>query len=272
MRLEHPIFRSPLAADISTHEIATPEQYVSWRDGRELSETMIAWTVQKGSLGSETDIGLVSDCYGFEDSPDAEWISSGVNSKGPGFLALCRQGNRFLWGFAGDPTLMTDSAQQVFLNTLVYMTRFDGQKPLVSKQNRSREWMQVYVGSVAKLKAGKGQEFVEREFSASVRKKHGLDEEKLRAYYVTNEEYLHCEPESRGMRVDEELRSLGISNRKPAFLSLLRMRLHANAEDALALGLADRYLSPEAPRGDAAAIVEWLNSHEVGVPTGGQGS
>src|SRR5688572_29629866 len=131
MRLDHPIFRGPLTPRIELHPIRTADYgYRGWLDGRELPETFDAWQVQVGRLPAEIDWGEVSRSYGFEDSPDCEWISSGVNSKGPTSLALGRQGNWFLWGFAGDPRQMTESAQQVFLNVVVWMDRFDGHGPL----------------------------------------------------------------------------------------------------------------------------------------------
>src|SRR5262245_53006419 len=145
MRLEHPIFQGPLVPALEYVEVDTPENYGHWPDGKDLPKKLKAWKVQSGKLGFEVDYGLVSDPYGFGDSPDAEWISSGVNSKGPNSVALGRHGNLFLWGFAGDPTQMTESARRVFLNTIVYMRSFAGQAPLVKKQAQSREWALVYV-------------------------------------------------------------------------------------------------------------------------------
>jgi hypothetical protein len=66
---------------------------------------MKVWKVQNKSF-PEIDPGLVFDPYGFGDSPDAEAISSGLNSKGPDAVALgssgrCRSGlvsHRIVYG------------------------------------------------------------------------------------------------------------------------------------------------------------------------------
>src|SRR5689334_17065378 len=136
MRLDHPIFHAPLEPTLELHELEPAKHgYRGWLEGRELPATIPAWQVQSGILGREIDYGEVSSPYGFEDSPDCEWISSGVNSKGPTSLALGRQGNWFLWGFAGDPRRMTEGGRQVFLNVLVWMRQFDGKGPLLALQS-----------------------------------------------------------------------------------------------------------------------------------------
>jgi len=48
------------------------------------------WHVQTGKIGEENDYGVVSDGYGFEDSPDCERISDGVNFE-PDALAFVRK-------------------------------------------------------------------------------------------------------------------------------------------------------------------------------------
>src|SRR5688572_10947681 len=144
MRLDHPIFTTPLRANLETRAIAMPEGYRSWEAN--LPATIDAWKVQDGKLGETVDYGLVSSPYGFEDTPDAEWISGGVNSKGPKSMALGRHGNWFLWGFAGDPRQMTESARQVFLNTLVWMKQFDGKAPIQASSVASPTGGNVVVG------------------------------------------------------------------------------------------------------------------------------
>src|ERR1041384_4187944 len=116
MRLDHAIFHAPLQPKLDLGEMPAPANYKDWE--KEIAPKFTTWRVQDGELGKTVDYGMVSNPYGFEDSPDTEYISSGVNSKGPKSLALGRQGNWFLWGFAGDPMQMTDSARQVFLNSI----------------------------------------------------------------------------------------------------------------------------------------------------------
>ena len=89
--LDHPIFRAPLHPEIVLDQTVTPGGYGHWE--RDQPAKLATWKVQDGNVGTTVDYGLVSNPYGFEDSPDVEWISSGINSKGPKSMALGRQGN-----------------------------------------------------------------------------------------------------------------------------------------------------------------------------------
>ncbi|TAH37395.1 MAG: hypothetical protein EYC70_10525 [Planctomycetota bacterium] len=263
MRLQHPIFHSPLEAQVELTEVETPSNYASWPEGAALPAKLPAWRVQNGEVGKEVDYGLVSSPYGFEDTPDAEWISSGVNSKGPTAMALGRQANWFLWGFAGDPTQMTESGRRVFLNTIVYMKQFDGQTPLLKPEGnrdftiRARDWALVYAGFVKELGADAGaQEFLRSRFPAHL-VADGIDAGRIEAYYRENFEMLY--PGENGLLdVDADLKALGVSNRKPEFLDRMAARMQEmGASDPLVMTLADRYLPEEAPR-DPARFAAWL--------------
>ena len=75
MRLEHTIFNKPLNAGVKLE----PHDWEKDFDPRG------TWLVQTGDLGrgKGNDYGIVSDGHGFEDSPDCERISGGINTKGP---------------------------------------------------------------------------------------------------------------------------------------------------------------------------------------------
>ena len=94
------------------------------------------WRVQTEGYTEGTGqlVGIVSRDAGFLDSPDVEWISGGVNTKGPNAVALGRHGNFFHWGFAASPTYLTEEAKLVFVNALHYIARFDGETPVARKQ------------------------------------------------------------------------------------------------------------------------------------------
>lgn len=277
MRLDHPIFHHPLEPTIELTEIDTPGSYRNWPDGRHLGPKMKVWKVHDGKF-PQIDVGLVCDPYGFEDTPDAEWISSGVNSKGPGSVALARVGNFFHWGFFGDPSLMTASARQVFVNTICWMKQFDGQRPLLSaKQAQARDWVLVYVGYVRELgesdstftshsadgtKQQSAQEFLRTLFPAEILAAAGqgegkLDAGKLEKYYLDHFEFL-VKGDS-GIVVDADVRELGVSNRRPEFLTVLAQRLEQDPSDALALRCIERYVRP--PHSEPGAIARWLREN-----------
>jgi hypothetical protein len=163
---------------------------------------------------------------------------------------------------------MTDSAKRAFLNALVYMQRFDGARPLVKKDARSRAWLQQYVAMAGKLDEMKEssrdsyQRSLTRVFPASVIEEHGLDAEALERWRVANVEFMGA-----NFVIDADLASLGVSNRTPAFLDLLEQRLSADPRDDLALRLARRYLPPDSVgvgiEGAAAAALTWVRAHRA---------
>ena len=135
----HEVFQTPLKVNLQFEDHAVPANYRHYPGGDKLGQTIKVWKVQTKKF-PEIDPGLVSDPYGFGDSPDAEVISSGLNSKGPDSVALGRHGNFFLWGFSASPTDMTPEARKCFINAVCYIKKFDGQKPLVRKKASGREW------------------------------------------------------------------------------------------------------------------------------------
>jgi hypothetical protein len=184
----------------------------------------------------EIDPGLVSDPYGFADSPDAEVISGGLNSKGPEAVAVGRHGNFFLWGFSAQPSDMTPEARKCFLNSICYIKKYDGQKPLVAKTSSGRRWALVYAGY---LKIITDENFISRLFPEELRKRFGKDPEKYMQYYQENMEYLHM-PNGR-IVVDEDVKGLGLSNRKVELLERCIGMLEKGEQRELAMRILKRY-------------------------------
>ncbi len=89
---------------------------------------MPMWRVQTEGYrdGNGMITGTVS--YDLTDAPDGEFISGGLNSKGPNSMAIGRQGSYLHWGFAASPTYMTDEAKLVFVNSIHYIRKFSGQR------------------------------------------------------------------------------------------------------------------------------------------------
>lgn len=259
MRLDHPIFNGPLDPGIELTQIDTPQNYRSWPGGKDLADTLTAWRVQNGEFPQDMDVGLVSDSYGFEDSPDAEWISSGVNSKGPTSMALGRHGNLFLWVFSGHPGQMTGTGRRVFLNSVVYMKSFDGQRPLVQRAMMARDWAFVYVGYLEHYaKGGEVPDWLENQFPKAAVQEAGFNQAGLTAWFKRNLEFLR--PTGGGLDVDPLVKELGVSNRRIEFLDALVQRLDRDPHGELARKLLKRYVG-ERFADNPASFHPWLQEN-----------
>jgi len=258
VRLDHPIFQGPLRVDVVLDK---DHPYADAHDDQG------TWLVHTGEFKKGCDVGMVSDGHGFEDSPDCERISGGINSKGPKAIAIGRQANLLHWGFYGAPDRLTDSGKRAFLNAIVYMKRFDGQVPLVQKLGRGRTWFSQYIDAIARMKP---EELKERGpkthagyllglFPAEVTA-GAIDVERLRKWYADHEEYFGPGKDQHSSAIDQDLVSLQLSNRKPAFLDWLVERLGKSPTDELALRLAARYLGSDHGK-DAATAVAWIGQN-----------
>jgi hypothetical protein len=235
----HEILQRPFPVNLQFDEVDTPEDYRDWPGGAELGKKLKVWKVQNKQF-PEIDPGLVSDPYGFDDSPDAEVISSGINSKGPEAVALGRHGNFFLWGFSAQPSDMTESGRNCFLNAICYIKKFDGQSPLVRTTSQGRRWALVYAHY---RKSYGDQDFVKQLFPKSLLDEFGSDGDKYLRYYQENLEYLHRG--ENGFEVDQDVKQLGLSNRKVELLDRCVKMLEQNDQPELAARILKRYTTED---------------------------
>lgn len=260
----HEIFQQPLKANLEWEDRPSPEHYRIWPLGEKIGKTIKVWKVQTKN-NPDIDPGLVSDPYGFDDSPDTEAISSGLCGKGPHSLALARHGNFFLWGFSAQPTDMTSEARKCFVNSICYIKKFDGQRPLLRKNSSSRQWALIYAGYMKNAKDGKigtltVQQYTEWNFPEDVRKRFGTDVEKYLAYYQENLEYLRPTA-TNGVffAVDEDVKSLGLSNRKIELLERCITLLEKGEKVELAQRILKRYTNERFT--DAKEWKDWLEKN-----------
>ncbi|HEY8389053.1 MAG TPA: protein-disulfide reductase DsbD domain-containing protein [Parasegetibacter sp.] len=153
---EHEIFKGPFPVKMTIETRPTPEDafHYEYFLGYKTPETLPMWRVQtKGYITDKNfRIGMVARPWGYEDSPDAESISSGVCQKTLDAVALGRHGNFFHWGFAASPEFMTDEAQTVLANAIVYISKFDGKGVIARKyldRRATREYLKekIYLSS-----------------------------------------------------------------------------------------------------------------------------
>lgn len=135
---DHPIFKGPWKTRLTFNKKPTPEDayhYTYFYD-QPLEDMTEMWTVQK--KGYKTDkgyrVGMVARPWGYTDSPDCEYISSGVCAKTIDAVAIGRHGNFLHWGFSASPADMTEEAKIVFANAVVYISKFADTR-IVRKDN-----------------------------------------------------------------------------------------------------------------------------------------
>lgn len=225
----HSIFQGPRAVAVTFSEAPTPASYRKYWVGRDLPDTLQVWQVDHEDYTTTDGMqpGTVSTGHGFLDSPDAEVVAGGINSKSHNAVALGRHGSLFLWGFASAPSGMTPAGRAAFVNSIAYIKRFDHQPRLIETVARDRGWALEsahFKGDTAQLAA-------------------------LQA----DLEYLRPEDgEGRGFVVDEDCEALGLSNRSLALLDECVRRLEADDDTERATRLLRRYTEQSL---DAAA--EW---------------
>ena len=137
MRLQHPIFKGPYKVNVTLENRPTPESAKEYAPmvGETLPDITPMWKVNsKGYMTHKNfKVGMVSRPWGFEDSPEAEWISGGLSSKSIDAMALGRHGSFFHWGFAAAPMDMTEEAKPLLANAIVYISKFAGQHVIARK-------------------------------------------------------------------------------------------------------------------------------------------
>lgn len=229
----HPIFQGPFPVTPTWHEMPTPAHYKT--TDPTLGPTLRAWRVHRDKLPERSYVGVVADGFGFTDSPDAEWIASGRNSKNARAAALARHGNFFHWGFAAAPPELTDEAQRVFLNTLAYMKQFAGQRPLAIGDARSREWLPAMIAGDQPLA-----QYVKDQLPPSWLATAGDDRAALRALAAAELGFLRRE--GKRWQVDADCQRLGLDNRQPATLRRCAELVAAGGDDArTASAVLERY-------------------------------
>ncbi len=289
MKTSHPIFREPFPVDLKLEEVPTPPEYKQTADGKPVGPMTQAWRVQAPRF-FDADYGLVARGDEFEEAPDAEAISSGINGKNPAMVALGRQGNYFLWGFASPPSEMTPEARKCFLNAVCYIKGFDGRKPVVRKPKgevitRKQVRRSAGFASIAfdpdglrkayayyslytadKYRAIRDMEiqYLRKSFPAEVNERGTADPGAYRAWVEANERWLIPgeSDETSGARaiaVDEDLKALGMDNREVATLDACVALLAGGDRSGRALRVLKRYTGLDLA--NAGAWKGWLDAH-----------
>ena len=290
VKTEHPIFNTPEKVDLTFTTKKTPSNFYHYPNSSTIPKEIPSWRVQGLDFkNSDYQIGMVSRGAGFLDSPDTEYISGGDNTKSMDAVAIGRHGNLFLWGFSASPDYMTDEAQKVFSNAIVYMKNFNGVSLVAKKMNdrikirdsylffKNRDvtqenfnefkskWLKYKKKDFdrkkeleAKIANGEKlnkfqQSFLDKmepiptldswlpkQIGEDMYKKFGADINGYLSYLNTNKEYLIATDND--IIVDEDVKKLGVSNRKIELLENAVSLLDKGGKKAkLGKRVLDRY-------------------------------
>ncbi len=270
MRTDHVIFHEPFPVEFEWEEVDTPSNYSHYPDDEGLTPKIKVWKVHE-DLGTGV-VGLVADGYRFDDSPDAEWISSGLNSKNQHAAAIARQGNWFLWGFQARPDQMTESGRRAFLNSVVYASHFDGKPALHATVSSPRDWAIAYA-SFGRQR-GDARNALLASFDEGVLEHYDANPDGFEAFLRDNLDYLYRRNVERTVTrpdgststferalvyLDDDARTLAIPNHDPRILDRCIADLAGDDADAKAraLRILRRYTDQD-HGDDAAAWGAWL--------------
>jgi hypothetical protein len=153
---------------------------------------------------------------------------------------------------------MTEAGRRLFLNCIHYIRRFEGRAPLVRKRQSDRlaavrmapsgDRLRQLVQKNPKITPG---------IALDVLTRYMNDPNGLAQYFRDNLEWVYC---SKGLRIDDELKSLGIdSNRKVESLQRLIDLLEDAQRGALARQLLGRYTDRSFET--AAQWRQWLDEN-----------
>jgi hypothetical protein len=188
--------------------------------------------------------GVASSAEHFRGAADSEIIAGGINQKGDRGISLVREAHTFYWGFAGTPTQMTDEARKVFVNAIMYIKQFDGEKQTVRRGVFARSSLRQIVRGSGFFRS---QFNLDHYFAPEAVAKCGSDAARYRDYFEPNIDYVYVPAGHSGFRVDEEAKQLGIPNYDVRLLDRCVAMLEANDNPALARTLLERYTGESCP-------------------------
>ncbi len=226
--------------DLEVKPFPTPPYACEWNFLEEVPGTLPAVEIL-----SHPDItpGLVTSDAGFLDSPDTEAIAGGIHMKGPGYIAIGRQGHFLLWGFHGSPGDMTETGRRVFLNAVAYISKFRGAPILALRRVPPRDSLGLTLGFLDTDEPEDRPRLLEREFGSEVPEGARADRANRRAWFLQNRPYFRYEgTEEKGRYViDEDAKAWGVPNSDPSLLERAVSNLQSGTDTERSRRLLARY-------------------------------
>jgi hypothetical protein len=251
---DHRMFRSPVAIDLKRlFAIETPEDF-----REEISTAKIEVLPLARDQADSKQPGWCTYVYEFNEAPELEVLSGGVNHKTPKAGAVWRQGNLLHFGFSPSPKQMSDAGQAMLVDSICYIARFTEDRPIVhtpcvfvqGKRFVDRNVLKRIIDN-PKRELNTMHYYLDKKTAEELADK---DRPSVAAWFSRVRDYLHADDEGK-LVVDAEAQQFGVS---PAGVSFLEKAIKALAEPEQAK-LACRLLSHYAPDGPGvdATAEQW---------------
>ena len=118
------VFKKPFAIKTKYEMKDTPSNYRRYPGGKEMPDQVKVWPVQK--MPERMLSGQVYGPSSLVDAQHVESLVTGFNTgKGPRAVGVGRFDNLLQWGYDGMPGDMTDAGKKLFLNCIVYISKYD---------------------------------------------------------------------------------------------------------------------------------------------------
>lgn len=258
---EHEVFNTPISIDRS-HTIKRPAPNDQWRKDLGLQEVDVIPLVK--DVNKEHQRGWCSYEYTLAEAPEVEFICGGINDKMPASVGIWRQGDLLHFGFDLSPDEMNDIAKALLINSIVYITHFTQDRPIV---NAPSPFVQTSTRSRSNIEKWLTHDEYPLNFFESCVDKTLLAsvEDRTREGYLTwfraNSKYLRPGPEG-PLVWDEEAKTLDIQYNTTDLFERGIGALRDAKSRAAAATLLKRY-APQGPQSDEPeAWVNWYHENK----------
>jgi hypothetical protein len=169
------------------------------------------------------------------------------------------------FGFEPSPAQLNDRGKALLVNAVVYISRFTEDWP-IPRTPSPFEGTAFASRSAADSLLGRADlkpEYLDFYFSRSARAAGGKDPGSFRKWYRANRDFLHAEPSTGKLTLDEEAKALGAPPGTREFFTRAFAALRGGGESAArARRLLARY-APEGPgaKAGAGAWKDWWEAH-----------
>lgn len=257
----HPIFEGPHHVEKKFEVIDTPDAFKKAIGTKTIEVLPLANSAASGMPGWTTY------CPEIDEGPECEIVCGGVNEKTPTAAAIWRQGNLLHFGFEEAPDRLNANGRAIFLNAIVYISKFKEDRPIVSPTS-------VFTGGksslmrrkvVDRLKSGDKDPIDSMLCEKPTMQLSSIADPKERSAEFAKHQGLYLPAKGGKLDVDQNLVLIGAqSNNTPEFFDTAISKIDDPTEsirDAARAAL-ERYVGDAAPaEKTAAAWNQWLREN-----------